>query len=58
MAIKEKDIIFWFLFGFCLLGLYQIKSDVFKIDIIPKYHFPDYVFHVAKGCLGLQDEQK
>lgn len=55
MAIKEKDIIFWFLFGFCLFSLYQIKSDVLKIDIIPKYHFSDFVIHVAKGSLGIQD---
>jgi hypothetical protein len=46
------------LLGFCLLGLYEIKSDVFKIDIIPKYHFWDFISHVAKGYLGTHDEQK
>jgi hypothetical protein len=58
MTIKEKDIIFWFLLGFFWLGLYEIKSDVFRIDIIPRYHFWDLISHVAKGYLGIQDEQK
>ncbi|MCA1990940.1 MAG: hypothetical protein LDL41_02680 [Coleofasciculus sp. S288] len=56
--MQEKDIIFWFLFTLSLVSLYQIKSDVLSIDIIPGYHSPDLGVKVLKTLLWEQEENK
>lgn len=57
MRIQEKNIISLILFITFLISLYQIKSDVLHIDIIPKYHSPDLVWHIAKRFLGIDDDR-
>ncbi len=57
MTIPEKNIIFVILFISFLISLYQIKSDVLGIDLIPKYHSPDLVWQRTKGLLDIHDDR-
>ena len=58
MRIEEKNIIFLILIISFLISLYQIKSDILGIDIIPKYHSPDLVWHATKEFLGIHDDRQ
>ena len=57
MRIQEKNIIFVLLFIIFLISLYQLKSEVLGIDIIPKYHSPDLVWQLTKGFLDIHDHR-
>ena len=57
MRIPEKNIILVILSITFLISLYEIKSDVLGIDLIPKYHSPDLVWHLTKGLLDVRDDQ-
>ena len=57
MRIQEKNLISVIFFITFLISLYQIKSDVLGIDIIPKYHSPDLVWQLTKGFLDIHDDR-